>query len=495
MASAWPHQVLGLQLVLVGEEPVVHLPEAALRGRGLGRLGGELGPRVDVRERQVAHDVAQVVAEPPAQRRAQAGGARAEGALEVQELHQGERRVDRPPDVVVRGVHRRVEDGGPEHAALGARPDGDDLEDAPPQQRRDRGGRQHADLRLVPQLRRREREVHDEQRDREADARRARPRRATSAGPTPRGSWPRRARAATRLVAPTPISLPTTRPRMTPRPTRRGPRVAQRVPVDLHARVGQGEERHDHEARPGVQQLLEPLVGRHGALDAELGRAGELRHRRLAEGLRQHRRPLDLLAPRRVHGDAHGDQDPGDGRVDPRLEHRRPQHRAHQEVGRAAPHLQPAERQDHQHARPGQQERQHRHVVGVEERDDRQRGDVVHDRQRQQEDPQLGGRAGAHQREHAEGEGGVGRDRDPPALRRVARRVEGQVERRRHHDPRAGGERRDPQAHPVGQLAHRHLAAHLEPHDEEEEHHQPVVDPVLEVLGDGVVAEADRELG
>ena len=42
---------------------------------------------------------------------------------------------------------------------------------------------------------------------------------STSAGPTPRGSSPRRARAAARLVAPTPISLPTTRPRMTPRPT------------------------------------------------------------------------------------------------------------------------------------------------------------------------------------------------------------------------------------------------------------------------------------
>ena len=204
---------------------------------------------------------------------------------------------------------------------------------------------------------------------------------------------------------------------------------------------------------------------------------------------------LDLLAPRGVHGDGDGDQDPGDGRVDPGLEHRRPQHRPHQEVGRPAPDLQPPQGQDHEHARPRQQERQHLHVVGVEERDDRQGGDVVHDREREQEDPQLGGGSLAHQGEHAQGEGGVGGDRHPPTLRRVARRVHGQVDGRRHQDPRAGRERRDPQPHLVGQLAHRHLAAQLEADDEEEEDHQPVVDPVAQVLGDAVVAEADRQLG
>ncbi len=45
----------------------MQLPEAALGGRGLGRLGRELGVRVDAVERQVAEDVAQVVAEPGAQ--------------------------------------------------------------------------------------------------------------------------------------------------------------------------------------------------------------------------------------------------------------------------------------------------------------------------------------------------------------------------------------------------------------------------------------------
>ena len=38
----------------------MHLPEGALVGRGLGGLGGELGVRVDVVERQVPPDVADV---------------------------------------------------------------------------------------------------------------------------------------------------------------------------------------------------------------------------------------------------------------------------------------------------------------------------------------------------------------------------------------------------------------------------------------------------
>ncbi len=48
------------QRVLVVEQQVVHLPERALRGRGLGGLGRELGVRVDVGQRQVAPDVADV---------------------------------------------------------------------------------------------------------------------------------------------------------------------------------------------------------------------------------------------------------------------------------------------------------------------------------------------------------------------------------------------------------------------------------------------------
>ncbi len=42
------------------EQQVVQLPERTLLGSGLGHLGGELGVRVDIVERQVAPDVAHV---------------------------------------------------------------------------------------------------------------------------------------------------------------------------------------------------------------------------------------------------------------------------------------------------------------------------------------------------------------------------------------------------------------------------------------------------
>ena len=90
-----PDQVLELELVLVGEEDDVHLPEASLPR---GRLGGErrqLGVGVD-RQRQVAGDVAQPVAEVRAQLVADAADARAERALVVEVLDEGQRRVDRP---------------------------------------------------------------------------------------------------------------------------------------------------------------------------------------------------------------------------------------------------------------------------------------------------------------------------------------------------------------------------------------------------------------
>ena len=53
-------EVARAKRVLVLEEQVVHLPERALIGGGLGGLGGELGMRVDVVERQVSPDVADV---------------------------------------------------------------------------------------------------------------------------------------------------------------------------------------------------------------------------------------------------------------------------------------------------------------------------------------------------------------------------------------------------------------------------------------------------
>ena len=91
------------QGVLVGEQEIVHLPERALRGRRLGRLGGELGMRVNVGERKVAPDVAEV-AEVREQLADDRLGLPAERALEVAVLDERDRGVLGAADVVALGV-------------------------------------------------------------------------------------------------------------------------------------------------------------------------------------------------------------------------------------------------------------------------------------------------------------------------------------------------------------------------------------------------------
>ena len=104
-SSACRSRSPGAQRVLVVQQQVVHLPERALRGRRLGRLGGELGVRVHVGQRQVAPDVADV-AEVGQQLAHDRLGLAAVRALEVAVLDQGDRRVRRAADVVALGVHR-----------------------------------------------------------------------------------------------------------------------------------------------------------------------------------------------------------------------------------------------------------------------------------------------------------------------------------------------------------------------------------------------------
>ena len=161
-------EVLQLELVLVGEEHVVHVPVAALPCRRLGAQRGQLGVRVD-RQGQVAGDVAQPVAEVRAQLLADPAHARAEGALEVEVLDQRQRRVDRSGDVVALRVDRSAEVRREGRVAL-AEETGGEAEGEPAGEARQCGGHQDADACLVLQPRRLEGEADDQQRHREADA-------------------------------------------------------------------------------------------------------------------------------------------------------------------------------------------------------------------------------------------------------------------------------------------------------------------------------------
>ena len=104
------------------------------------------------------------------------------------------------------------------------------------------------------------------------------------------------------------------------------------------------------------------------------------------------------------------------------------------------------------------------------------------------------GSPGPIERERAQDERDVRRHDDAPAVRALATGVDGDVQQRRDHHPAEGGERRDRGRAAVAQLPQRELPADLQRDDVEEEHHQPVVDPVLQVLGDVRRADADRGL-
>ena len=77
-----------IELVLVGEQDVVHAPELALLVRGQCGPSSQLGVRVHVGQRQVTEHVAQTVTKPGPQIGGDPGRFRAERALEVAGLDQ-----------------------------------------------------------------------------------------------------------------------------------------------------------------------------------------------------------------------------------------------------------------------------------------------------------------------------------------------------------------------------------------------------------------------
>ena len=91
------------------EQPIVHLPERALRGSGLGRFRGVLGLGMDHRQREFTEDKAELRAQPPLQ--FLDGGIRSAAVrtLKIPVLHQCQRRILAPNAVIIRpDRHRQV---------------------------------------------------------------------------------------------------------------------------------------------------------------------------------------------------------------------------------------------------------------------------------------------------------------------------------------------------------------------------------------------------
>ena len=139
------------------------------------RLGGHLRARVHVVERQVAPDVAEVVAEGHEQLADDGLGLAAVRALVVAVLEQDHGRVVVAAQVVDLGVDvvgevEQLVGGAAQLARPGrGRDQGDEAEGAPRRQRREDRAGEDADLRLLEQLAV-EGDARDEQRDGEADA-------------------------------------------------------------------------------------------------------------------------------------------------------------------------------------------------------------------------------------------------------------------------------------------------------------------------------------
>ena len=116
--------------------------------------------------------------------------------------------------------------------------------------------------------------------------------------------------------------------------------------------------------------------------------------------------------------------------------------------------------------------------------DDDDGTEVIDDRQGEQEHLQRRRDTAPEQRHHPDGEGDVGGHRDSPPAAFGSTGVEGEIDHCGHDHATEGGHRRQGGLAAVAQLADRPLAFDLQADDEEEDRHQPVVDDVVEVLGE-----------
>ena len=195
------------------------------------------------------------------------------------------------------------------------------------------------------------------------------------------------------------------------------------------------------------------------------------------------------------HRDREAQQHPGDGGVHAGLVHEHPGDRGQreQQPPGADPllHQQREECQRHQ----GAEQRQQVEVGGVEDRDDRDRDEVVDDGQRQQEGAHAAGQVGADDGQHRQREGDVGRGGDRPALEgAVGAEGDQHVDQRRHGHAAGGGQDRQRGALGVAQVAGHELALELEPDDEEEDREQPVGGPGPEAEVEVEGGRTDREV-
>ncbi len=183
--------------------------------------------------------------------------------------------------------------------------------------------------------------------------------------------------------------------------------------------------------------------------------------------------------------DQEGENDAGERGVYAGLEQCRPHDRADQEIGRLLDHAAPVQQRERREARARDAEREQREVLGVEERDDHDRADVVEDRDGHQERAQRERDAIPQQHQNGEREGDVGGGGNRPALQRHrVLPVDPDVDRRRHEHAADRAERRQAGLTQIAQITVDELALELQADQQEEHRHEPVVDPQEQRLVD-----------
>ena len=273
-----------------------------------------------------------------------------------------------------------------------------------------------------------------------------------------------------------------------------GEDLADRAQLD--ARVGEREDgKHDVRGHR-VQRADEPLDHRHRLLEQE-PQPGELVGVEVAvlQGAGGEIARDLLLEQRRRRGEQ-ADRDAGQRGVHAGLEQGEPHADAEDRVDHDAPDPQHAGHDHQAEETEGDREPGQREVAGVEHRDHQDRADVVDDRERQQEQPRGRRDPPTQHAQHPDREGDVGRHRDAPAGTAVAaRRVEREVDTGRHHHPADRRDDRQGRGARVAQVAVDQLVLDLQADDEEEDHHQGVVDPVLERLVEVQRTDVERQVG
>ena len=120
-------------------------------------------------------------------------------------------------------------------------------------------------------------------------------------------------------------------------------------------------------------------------------------------------------------------------------------------------------------------------MMGVDRCDHHETHDVVDDRERQDEAAQSFGSVLAQESQQAESEGGIGRHRHAPTVRRCPTSVDRQVEPDSAHHPAESREHGKDDPGTLSELADVEFPACLEPDDQEEEAHEPAVDPAPQI--------------